>query len=165
MVATWSDSDVSSSDEELEINITANLCFMAKEDEVCDDDLDDDIQHEYDCLFNDYEKLMEKGKAYRKTIASLNLELEHAKKDSEIIIDDKKNLQINLDNEKSNNEVLKLELDNKNEDLIKCMNENSALKLSLRENPMHGSHEHFKNKNKHHRKKNANITCYKCGRI
>ena len=58
-----------------------------------------------------------------------------------------------------------MELDNKNEDLIKCMNENSALKLSLRENLMHGSHEHFKNKNKHHRKKNANITCYKCGRI
>ena len=77
----------------------------------------------------------------------------------------KKNLQINLDNEKSKNEVFKLELDNKDEDLIKCMNENSALKLSLRENPMHGSHEYFKNKNKHHRKKNANITCYKCGRI
>ena len=107
---------------------------MAKEDKVCDDDLDDydDIQHEYDYLFNDFEKLMEKCKAYRKTIASLNLELEHAKKDYEISIDDKKNLQINLDNEKSKNEVLKLELDNKNEDLIKCMNENSALKLSLR---------------------------------
>ena len=134
MVATWSDSDVSSSDEESKINIKTNLCLMEKEDEVCDDDLNDydDIQHDYDYLFNDFEKLIEKCNVYRKTIASINLELEHAKKDYEIIIDDKKNLQINIDNEKSKNEVLKLELDNKNEDLIKCMNENSALKLSLR---------------------------------
>ena len=141
---------------------------MAKEDEVCDDDLDDydDINMSMIvCLFNDFEKLMEKCKAYRKAIASLNLELEHAKKDYEISKDDKKNLQINLDNEKSKNEVIKLELDNKNEELIKCMNENSALKLSLKETPMHVSHEYFKNKNKHHRKKYANITCYKCGRI
>ena len=108
---------------------------------------------------------MEKCKAYRKTIASFNLELERAKKDYEIIMDDKKNLQINLDNEKSKNEVLKLELDNKNKDLIKCMNENSALKLSLREIPMLGSHGYIKNKNNHSRKKNANITCYNCGRI
>ena len=58
-----------------------------------------------------------------------------------------------------------MELDNKDEDLIKCMNENSALKLSLREIPMHGSHGCFKNKNNHYRKKNENITCYNCGRI
>ena len=94
MVVTWSDSDVSSSDEESKINIKADLCLMAKENEVCDDDLNDydDIQHEYDCLFNDFEKLMKKFKTYRKTIASFNLELEHAKKDYEIIMDDKKNL-------------------------------------------------------------------------
>ena len=77
----------------------------------------------------------------------------------------KKNLKINLDNEKSKNGVLNLELDNKNKDLIECINENNALKLSLREIPMHGSHGYFKNKNNHYRKKNANITCYNCGRI
>ena len=38
MVATCLDSDVSSSDEESEINIKANLYLMAKEDKVCDDD-------------------------------------------------------------------------------------------------------------------------------
>ena len=81
-----------------------------------------------------------------------------------------------------------MELDNKNEDLIKCMNEkvasklsisekskqcshecsrneNSALKLSLREIHMHGSQGCFKNKSNHYRKKNANITCYNYGRI
>ena len=68
-------------------------------------------------------------------------------------MNDKRNLQINLDNEKSKNDVLNLELDNKNEDLIKCMNENTALKLSLKEIPMHGSHGCFKNKNNHYRKK------------
>ena len=108
---------------------------------------------------------MEKCKAYRKTIASLNLELEHAKKDYETSMDDKKSLQINLNNEKSKNEVLNLELDNKNKDLIKCINENNALKVSLREIPMHDSHGCFKNKNNHYRKKNANATCYNCGRI
>ena len=48
MVATWSDSHVSSLNEGSNINIKANLCLMAKEDEVCDDDLDDydDIKHE-----------------------------------------------------------------------------------------------------------------------
>ena len=77
MVATWSDNDISFPDEESKINIKANLCLQAKEDEVCDDDLDDydDIQHEQDCLFNDFEKLMEKCKAYRKTITSLILNL------------------------------------------------------------------------------------------
>ena len=35
---------------------------MEKNDEVCDDDFDDynDIQHEYDYLFNDFEKLIKK---------------------------------------------------------------------------------------------------------
>ena len=75
MVVTWSDNDVSFSNEESIINIKANLYLMANEDEVCDDDLDDydDIQHEYDCLFNDFEKLMEKCKAYRKSLHLLIL--------------------------------------------------------------------------------------------
>ena len=167
MVATWSDSDESSSDEEAEINIKANLCLMAKEDEVCDDDLDDydDIQHEYDCLFNDFEKLMEKCKAYRKTIASLNLDVELAKKDYEIIYADKKNLQIDLENEKSKNEALNLELENKNKELTKWMNENSALKLSLKEIPVHSSHIHSQGRNNYYKRRNANVSCYKCGRI
>ena len=75
MVATWSDSDASSSDEESKINIKANLCLMANENEVCDDVLDnyDDIQHEYDCLFNDFEKLMENVKHIEKPLHLLIL--------------------------------------------------------------------------------------------
>ena len=60
MVATWSDSDPSSSESEPKMDIKANLCLMAIDnDEICTDDLDDfDIlQNEYECLFNDFEKL------------------------------------------------------------------------------------------------------------
>ena len=41
MMATWSNSDPSSSESEPDIEIKANLCLMAIEDEVCIDDFDD----------------------------------------------------------------------------------------------------------------------------
>ena len=63
---------------------------------------------------------------YRKTITSLNLELENAKKDYEVVIESKNKLQIDLDIEKYVNEVLKLELENKNRALKECMNENAV---------------------------------------
>ena len=58
MIATWSDSDSSSSDEESEIRAKANLCLMAIDNEICNDELDDfdDIQNEYEGLLKDYEK-------------------------------------------------------------------------------------------------------------
>ena len=100
-----------------------------------------------------------------RSIASLNLDVELAKKDYEIISVDKKNLQIDLENEKSKNEVLSLELENKNKELTKWMNENSALKLSLKEIPVHGSHIHSQGRNNYYKRRNANVSCYKCGRI
>ena len=42
MMATWSDSDPSSSESESKMDIKANFCLMAIDDnEVCIDDLDD----------------------------------------------------------------------------------------------------------------------------
>ena len=41
MVATWSNSDPSTSDGELEVKVKANLCLMANDDEVYDDQFDD----------------------------------------------------------------------------------------------------------------------------
>ena len=54
---------------------------MVKEKKVCNNDFDnlDTLQHEYDCLFIDFEKLMLKYKDFKKTITSLNLELENAR--------------------------------------------------------------------------------------
>ena len=70
MMATWSDSDLSSSESEPEIDIKANLCLMEIKDEVCIDDFNDfdKLQNEYECLFNDFEKLRHKCKDYKKII-------------------------------------------------------------------------------------------------
>ena len=54
---------------------------MAKDDEVCNDELDDydNLQNEYECLFNDFEKLRHRCKYFKKIIATLTLDLENAK--------------------------------------------------------------------------------------
>ena len=59
MVATWSDSDPSSSKSELKIEVKENLCLMAIDDTVYLDDFNDfdKLQNEYECLFDDFEKL------------------------------------------------------------------------------------------------------------
>ena len=45
--------------KELKIEVRANLCFMAIDNEVCDDELNDydDLQNEYKGLLKDYEKI------------------------------------------------------------------------------------------------------------
>ena len=92
MVATWSDSDPFSSESEPEMDIKANLYLMAiDDDEVCIDDLDDfdRLQNEYECLFNDFEKLRHRCKDYKKIIAILTLVVENAKHDYDIVVDSK----------------------------------------------------------------------------
>ena len=154
-------------DEELEVQAKANLCLMAIDDEVCnDDELDDyEILHdEYEGLLVDFEKLLHKCTKYRKTITSLNLELENAKKDYEVVLEGKKKLQIDFDSEKSINEVLELELERKSKTLDECMNENVELKLSIDKKLKHCNHDCLKDDNRQCRKKHAYITCYNCGR-
>ena len=41
MVATWSVSDPSTSNGKLKVEVKANFCLMANDDEVYDDQLDD----------------------------------------------------------------------------------------------------------------------------
>ena len=109
MVATWSDSDPSSSDSEPKMDIKANLCLMAIDnDEVCIDDLDDfdRLQNEYECLFNDFEKLRHRCKDYKKIIATLTLDVKNAKHDYDVVIDSKNELEKCFANLKSENEVL-----------------------------------------------------------
>ena len=74
MVATWSDNDPSLSDGEPKMEVKANLCLMAKDDKVCLDELDDfdTLQNEYECLFNDFEKLRHKCKDYKKNHCYIN---------------------------------------------------------------------------------------------
>ena len=94
VVATWSDSDPSSSYSESEMEIKATLCLMAIDDEVCLDELDDfeKLQNEYECLFNDFEKLRHRCKDYKKIITTLTLDIENAKH-GYVVVDNKNELE------------------------------------------------------------------------
>ena len=147
------------------IEARANFFLMAKKDKVCnDDDLDDydTLQHEYDCLFIDFEKLMSKFKDFKKTITSLNIDLDNAKNKYEIVIDNRNDLEDAYNNAKSKIKGIRLELENKDKILLISMNENFALKLSINEKIMQCSNEHSKSENRQYRK-HENVACYKCG--
>ena len=62
---------------------------MAIEDKVFIDDFDEfeKLQNEYECLFNDFEKLRHRCKDYKKIITALNLDFEKAKHDYDVVID------------------------------------------------------------------------------
>ena len=62
---------------------------------------------------------------------------------------------------KSENEVLKLELEEKHKALEKNLNENVILKLTIDEKR---KHTYYKHVTRPPRKKHAFITCYECGR-
>ena len=112
MMATWSDSDPSSFENESDMEIKANLYLIAIEDEVCIDDFDefDKLQNEYECLFNDFEKIMHRCKYYKKIITALIFYVEKAKHDYDVVIDNKNELEKCFDNLKSENEALRLDL-------------------------------------------------------
>ena len=115
MMATWFDSDPSLSESEPDMEIKANLCLLAIEDEVCIDDLDefDKLQNEYECLFNDFEKLRYRCKDYKKIITTLTLDIEKTKLDYDVVMNNKNELKKCFDNLKSENEALRLELEEK----------------------------------------------------
>ena len=62
---------------------------------------------------------------------------------------------------KSENEALRLELEEKHKAFEKSLNENDALRLTINEKKKHTNHMHT---NRPPRKKHAHITCYECGR-
>ena len=145
------------------MEIKANLFLMAIEDEVCIDDLDefDKLQNEYECLFNNFEKLRHRCKDYKKIITTLTLDIEKTKHDYDVVIDNKNELEKYFDNLKSENEALRLELEEKSKALKNCLNENVAVKISINEKEKHTNHMYA---NRPPRKKHAHVTCYECGR-
>ena len=62
---------------------------------------------------------------------------------------------------KSENEAIKLELEEKCKALDNCLNENAVLKVFINKKEKHTNHMHA---NRHSRKKHAYTTCYECGR-
>ena len=119
------------------------------------------LQNEYECLFNDFEKLRHRCKDYKKIITTLTLDVENAKHDYEVVIDNKNELEKCFDNLKSENEALRLELEEKCKALENCLNENAAIKISINEKEKHTNHMHA---NRPSRKKHVHITCYECGK-
>ena len=95
MVATWSNSDPFSSDGKPKMEIKTKLYLMEKDDEVCLDELDDydNLQNEYEYLFNDFEKLRHRCKDFKKSIATLTFALENAKHEYDVVIDNKNELE------------------------------------------------------------------------
>ena len=159
LVETWSNCDSSSSDDELMIEARENFYLKGKIDKVCNNDDFDDLdtlQHKYDCLFIEFEKLMSKCKNLKKTITSFNIDLDNAKNEG-----NRNDLEDAYNNVKSEIEALRLELENKDKALLVFMNENSGLKLSINEKIMQCSNEHSKSENRQYRK-HENVACYKC---
>ena len=70
-------------------------------------------------------------KELKKTITSLNLELDNAKNEYEIVIGNRNDLKDTYKNAKFEIEALRLELENKDKALLVSMNENFVLKLSI----------------------------------
>ena len=112
--------------------------------QVCIDDLDDfdKLQNEYECLFNDFEKLRHRCKDYKKIIASFTLDVENAKHDYNVVVDSKNEFEKSFVKLKSENKALRLELKEKHKALEKSLNENAAIKLTINEKKKHTNHMH-----------------------
>ena len=82
-----------------------------------------------------------KCKDFKKTITSLTLELDGAKNEYEIVIENRKNLEEAYKNVKSEIEALRLELENKDKAWLVCVNENFALKMPIDEKQKQYSNE------------------------
>ncbi|GAV78863.1 LOW QUALITY PROTEIN: zf-CCHC domain-containing protein/UBN2 domain-containing protein, partial [Cephalotus follicularis] len=79
MIATWSDSDYLSFEDESEV---ANNAFMATEEK---DDVQfsfDELQNAYENLYNEYENVCLKNKYLQKNVNSLSKEIESLKNDN-----------------------------------------------------------------------------------
>ena len=152
MMATWSNNDPSSFESEPEIEIKANLCLMKINDEVCLDELDDfdKLQNEHECLFNDFEKLRHKCKDYKKIITTLTFNVENAKHEYNVVVDNKNELEKCFNDLKFENEALRLKLKEKCKALNESLNENVTLKVYMNEKLKHYGHKHG---NRHFKKK------------
>ena len=97
----------------------------------------------------------------KKIITTLTIDVENAKHEYDVVVDSKNELEKCFDDLKSENETLRLELENKCKPLDESLNENVALKTSMNEKLKHDNHKHD---NRHFSKKHVHTTCYSCGR-
>ncbi|EOY08392.1 Uncharacterized protein TCM_022772 [Theobroma cacao] len=107
MVATtWSDNDTLSSEaKEEKAEERANLCLMALDDESvvssspCNISINE-LQDEYECLHDEFEKLVSKYKTLKKKSAFLESYLDKIKLDFDAVFEQRNFLQIKLEHSK-----------------------------------------------------------------
>ncbi|GAV74484.1 hypothetical protein CFOL_v3_17964 [Cephalotus follicularis] len=110
MIATWDDSDESSSDEESDGKV-ANIAFMAMEEDEIQFSFDE-LQNAYENLFCEYENICLKNKSLKKNAISMTKEIESLKNENSNYINKIENLNVSLklsNDFKEENENLKLE--------------------------------------------------------
>ncbi|GAV84311.1 zf-CCHC domain-containing protein/UBN2 domain-containing protein [Cephalotus follicularis] len=135
MVATWDDSDLSSSEESGSDEKVVNFALMALEEDTSEDESEnevnftfDELQNAYENLFNEYENVCLKNKSLKKNAISMSRELETLKNENSKYINEIDSLQsknsfyvneidiLNVSSKLSNdfmeeNEKLKIEID------------------------------------------------------
>ncbi|GAV90294.1 zf-CCHC domain-containing protein, partial [Cephalotus follicularis] len=128
MVATWDDSDPSSSEQESDEEV-ANLAFMAIE-EKNEDEVNftfDELQNAYEKLFNEYENVCLRNKTLKKNAISISKEIESLKNENNKYINDIESLKI--ENSYYMNEIEVLNVSSKLS--IDSKEENEKLKLEI----------------------------------
>ncbi|GAV77756.1 zf-CCHC domain-containing protein, partial [Cephalotus follicularis] len=115
MIATWDDSNESSSDEERDGEV-ANIAFMAIEEKE-EDEINlpfYELQNACENLFCEYEIVCLKNKSLKKNVTSMSKEIETLKNENSNYINEIEILNVSLkfsNDFKEENENLKLEID------------------------------------------------------
>ncbi|GAV70820.1 UBN2 domain-containing protein, partial [Cephalotus follicularis] len=115
MVATWSDSDPSSSEEENDEEV-AHIAYMAIEDEE-ENEVNftfDELQNAYEKLYDEYENVCLKNKTLKKNAMSMTKEIDNLKNKNSFYMNEIEilNLSSNLSIDSlEENEKLKIEID------------------------------------------------------
>ncbi|GAV83570.1 hypothetical protein CFOL_v3_27016, partial [Cephalotus follicularis] len=177
MVATWDDSDPSSSEEESDEEV-ANIAFMAIEEE--EDEVNfsfDELQDAYENLFHEYKNVCLKNKSLKKNAISMlkkieNLKNENSYHKNEIDI---LNVSLKLSNDfEEENKKIKLEIDALKKNFFKFSNSSDKLDnlLGLQRcvfNKAGLSYEEMNNvkhfNNFFVKKVEPKISCNYCGRL
>ncbi|GAV61281.1 LOW QUALITY PROTEIN: zf-CCHC domain-containing protein/UBN2 domain-containing protein, partial [Cephalotus follicularis] len=131
MIATWDDSDESSSDEESDGEV-ANIAFMAIEEEE-ENEVQfsfGELQNAYENLFYEYKNVCLKNKSLKKNVISMSKEIETLKNENNNYINEIEilNVSLKLSNDfKEENEILKLEIDALKKTFSKFSNSSNKL--------------------------------------
>ncbi|GAV92289.1 zf-CCHC domain-containing protein/UBN2 domain-containing protein, partial [Cephalotus follicularis] len=124
MIATWDDSDLSSSEESGSDEEVVNFALMAMEEDTSEDESKnevnftfDELQNAYEKLYDEYESVCIKNKSLKKNAISMTKELETLKNENSKFLKeieslkDKNNFYMNeIDSVKKENEKLKIEI-------------------------------------------------------